>query len=271
MRPVWWRQTCSHVLCGDPRAGKTTFIHSGIHELAETGVYDPADLKELPAVRKTKEVSRFSIERNGWNPMIDSWIDVDGERFLESFRLNNSENERLKTLERIYNRVNSMIVFLPAQRLLDIHRHLYGTNKQARESAADYIDGIVGRKNRLKPSTGRKIKRVGFRWHLLVSQCGDVTKTKREREALADALQHFADKTGLRSSCRRAIMLDSVPKPLISRGLLVATLKAGPRGRLTVGDAAEAPLCSAGVAMAIILGRLKCDSSQHGFIKSLNS
>lgn len=271
MRPVWWRQASSHILCGDPRAGKTTFIHAGIHELSSTGLYDPRDLKELPAVRKTKNISRFSLERRSWNPMIDSWIDVDGERFLESFRLDRSEKDRLKAVERIYDRVNSMVILLSAQRLLDIHRHLEGGNKKAAEVAADYIDGIVERKNGLNSSVRQKVKRAGFRWHLLISQCGDTARTQDDRDALTSALRYFADKTGLRSSCRRAIMFDSKHEPLVARGLPVATLATGPRGGLIVEDESKAHLCSAGVAMAIILNRLNCTSSQCSFIQSLNS
>lgn len=269
MRPVWWRATCSHVLCGDPSAGKTTFVHSGLHELASMGMYEFDHLKKFPAVRKTKKVSRFSLERNGPLPMVDSWIDADGESFLKCFGLSDSAEQNHRALDKIYDRVNSMILLLPAQRLLDLHRHIDGRNAAAAEVAADYIDGIVKRHRALRPHVGRKFKRKGFRWHLIVSQCGDVALTPRGFDALSKALRHFAERTGLRSSCRQAILMDSIPDPLIKRRIPVATLERGQRGGLTVKGGGKAIICSAGVAMGIVLNRVRCTQAEHSFIHSL--
>lgn len=269
MRPVAYRTVSSHVLCGDPRSGKTTFINEGLHELAAHGLYDPEDLRKFPTVRKTRRISRFALERYGVFPEVDSWIDVDGESFLNSFGLDGPSQQHSRALEKIYHRVNSMVMLLPAQRLLDLHHQLEGCNAAAAEAAADYIDGIVKRHRALRPHLGRKAKRIGFKWFLIVSQCGDVVGPRHWHSQLTKAVQHFADKTGTKASHRRAILMDSVPAPLKRRKISVATVALGPRGGLRVAGGNNTLICSAGVAMGIVLNRIRCTSKTHRFIQSL--
>lgn len=269
MRPSWHRFVRSHVLCGDTGAGKTTLIYHGLHELSDAGIYDPDDLKMLARPKKTHIISRFSLERTAWINAVDSWIDVDGERFSRAFQPGGKKKATEKALERIYDRVNAMVMVVSAQQVLDLQRLDEKPGGGAAKMAEDFVSGFQQRFNELRPTLLKSLKRGGFKWHLVVSQCGDVSKPGKPQDTLIAALHHFAQRTGFRKVCRRAILCDSIPKASLGRGIQVSTLGVGPRGGLVVASSPSATICSAGIAMALILDRLKCTASEHDFIISL--
>ena len=269
MRPAWQRFVRSHVLCGDTGAGKTTLIYHGLHELSDAGIYDQDDLKGFAKPKKTHIISRFSLERHGKINSVDSWIDVDGERFARAFQPGGKKSAKEEALERIYDRVNAMVMVVSAQQVLDLQRLDGKSEGNSSKMAEDFVSGFQQRLNHLRPTLFKSLKRGGFKWHLVVSQCGDVSKPGKPQDALIAALHHFAQRTGFRKVCRRAILCDSIPKASLGRGVKVSALGVGPRGGLTVDGDASTTICSAGVAMALILDRLKCPSCEHGFIISL--
>lgn len=268
MRPVWWRGVKNHVIIGDPAAGKTTLLYHGLRELAECSFYLQDDLKKLTPVRKTKKPFRLSLRQTSFGRKVNSWIDVDGESFLKSFKLDKNDEDGSKNkeaLSKIYARVNSMVVILPAQQLLDIDRHRKSASK--RETAFNYTDNFQERIHAFRPTLRRQIWRTGFQWHFLVSQSGGLSAADLAK--LHDAVTYFAQTTGLDNICKHAILVDSKTEPLIKRGQLVAELEALARGKYYTTDNG-APICSAGVAMAEILNLSCCDEYESEFLFPLN-
>ena len=268
MRPAWYRSSQNHILLGDTGVGKTTLMSQGLHELASMGVYDKNDLKELPKPRKNLTISRFSLERYGFIDSVDSWIDIDGERFTKAFSAGGSYEGKEKAFESILDRVNVMVMTLSAHQILELHR-LDSLDGSGARLAEDFLNGLQQRMNYLFPGFMKKILRAGYSWQLVITQCGDIVRSKRNAEKLNEALVFFADRTGFRKFARRAILCDSIPESAELLGLRVAKLSIGPRGGLYVGERPDAPICSAGVAMGIMLGRVKVISGQHPFVIQL--
>lgn len=272
MRPIWWRGVKSHVIIGDPAAGKTTLLYHGLRELAECSFYLQDDLKKLTPVRKTTKPFRLSLRQTSFGKKVNSWIDVDGESFLKSFNLDKNDEDGSRNenaLSKIYTRVNSMVFILPAQQLLDIHRHSKSasSNKKAYETSLNYTDNFQDKIRTLRPTLKRQFRPTGIQWHFLVSQSGGLTPAKTKK--LYDAVTYFAQKTGLDDVCEHAIMLDSVTEPLTKRKLLVAELEALEKRKYYTTDNG-APICSAGVAMAEILNLSCCDEYESEFLFPLN-
>lgn len=265
MRPAWYRSANNHILLGDTGVGKTTLMSRGLHELASMDIYEEDDLKELPRPRKTLTISRFSLERHGFIDCVDSWIDIDGERFTQAFAPGGNYQGKEKAFESILSRVNVMVMTLSAQQILELQR-LDTVDGSGSRIAEEFLNGMQQRMNHLFPGFMKKILRAGYSWQLVITQCGDVLHNKKNAEELNNALVYFADRTGFRKFARRAILCDSIPESAEALGVRVAKLRLGPRGGLYVGEHPDASVCSAGVAMGIMLGRVKVSSTQHPFV-----
>lgn len=268
MRPAWYRSAQNHILLGDTGVGKTTLMSRGLDELSSMGIYDNDDLKKLPRPRKTLTISRFSLERHGLINTVDSWIDIDGERFTEAFAPGGNYQGKERAFESILDRVNVMVMTLSAQQVLELQR-LESIDGSGSRIAEDFLMGMQQRMNGLFPGFMRKVLRNGFSWQLVITQCGDILRSKKNTEKLNSALVYFADRTGFRKFARRAILCDSIPEEAEALGVRVAKLNLGPRGGLYVGVHPDAGVCSAGVAMGIMLGRVKVSSTQHSFVIQL--
>lgn len=271
MRPVWYRIANSHVFCGDTGVGKTTLLYHGLHELAECDIYDRADLECLARPRKTQMISRFSLEQSGVLGRVDSWIDLDGERFTRAFARKGRQIAQERAFEKILDRVNVIVMVLAAQQLLKFARIDRLASAQAGRMADAFVAGFTERLNQLQPNWRRKLKRGGFKWMLVVSQSADVLKPRGKPDELADSLRLFARRTGFAKVCKRGFLCDSIPSAAKAIKVKIACLGQGPRGGLLVcGDGAP-QVCSAGVVLAATLNRLRLTNSDHKFIIPLKS
>ena len=263
-----WPTAKSHILCGATGAGKSTMIYQGLHELSEAGVYAKNDVSHLGLpIENTEDPSRFTIEREGLLEGIDSWIDIKGEDFSQAFALGGKAAQVQPELEAFLKQVNVIVMVMPAQALLDIYRRRESPNAQD----VKLIQGFTQRINDLHPSVLKIIKRVGFRWYFIVNQCAHVKLAKDENyKKLISAIRHFSDKTGFKKACKYAILCDSKPDVASELGNKISVLDPGGKRRLNVTLQGEAEICSAGVALGIILGRLRPKVDEHKFIIALN-
>lgn len=161
-----------------------------------------------------------------------------------------------------------MVLVISGQEMLNLHQRETALGFDGSAVALNFFQGLQQRLNALDSHTGRKIVRGGFKWHLVVSQCGMLLKRDKNREALKLAIDHFFARSGIGKVCRTALLCDSDPEACKAGRIATAKVSVGPRGGLSVDRPPSAQVCSAGVAMGIILGRIRIRGSEQPFVVS---
>ena len=257
-----------HIICGEAQVGKTTLRYHGLHELAQLGVYDPAHVKILPRVAKTKLPNRFEISRNqtgvrGIAPLIDRWCDIDGEdqaKLLDQLRNPNDQlpipNTKAKALDvfsNLLDRSDSFTLVVPARLILEAWKQ-----EQARQELGEFPPRIRQFIQDHMPRKNRSLK-GNFQRTLVISQSARVLPSNPQGSELREGVDWFAGYTGLNNLIKYAFVVDSISKEAEQFNVVPARLTTdGSRKRFGI-DKLSAPVCSAGVVLAWLLKRL--DSS----------
>ncbi|MBX3739976.1 MAG: hypothetical protein KF712_03215 [Akkermansiaceae bacterium] len=264
----FWPTASNHIVCGNTRVGKSTLIYEGLTELAGAGIYNPGDLLQLSKPLKTENPSRFTLEREGLIENVDSWIDIKGEDFTESFSPGPQAEKRNPLFEAFLKQVNSIVMIVSAQQLIDVYRR----RDKPTKGDSNLISGFVQRINNLHPTAVRSFTRKGYRWYLVVNQCADVLGNGTNKHGeLVKAIRHFSDRTGFHTVTRTAILCDCKPADAASSGIKLARILVGPRGGIYLTRGGKPKVCSAGVILGIILGRIRFRANDQQFIIPLKA
>jgi hypothetical protein len=248
-RPSWRHFVNYHILCGEKSVGKTTLYYEGWHELASVGVYRDMDLDKVTLVEPTKRINRFDIVRKQHGLLkLDSWLDCDGESFGKLFcQLMDDSGDVLepgsetKPAVRALKKCRSGITLI-------IPAHLFDMSERTRKAAIKKLQHFHS------PFLGKC--RIAFwkntKCRLVISQAGDLLPKdgKELPKSLQSNIQEVVRKSGLADYCKRTLVVDSFPE----NGWDVCRL--AHRGRGLSLSSRPAGICSAGVALAWIMGLL---------------
>lgn len=275
LKPVWYLPTTNRLVCGEHSAGKTTFLEMGMTELEKMGIYFDGSVKYFSGAfnEQTDSISRFALQQNTKLKSVDSWIDCDGNAFADAFFTNNNHQTATKNLKRVLEEVDEMILTVSAQRLLDIWRMKNSSSQDEKKLSnviiAYYSEGLKlfgGFQMKTRKSLIPFRIRLWSNWHFIVTQCGDIADSEADWEELLEAVDDFTLRTNLKQICSKTLFCDSKTEPLEIMQIPFSTLGKDVSGTLIVDGCQVSKLCSAGVAMASVLGKIKL--SNESFIHS---
>ena len=272
----WKRPTLSHrvrnfIAFGSLGVGKTTLYHHGWRELAEHGIYQKKDIRQLMGVEPTAHITRLNIPRRKHGlRLIDSWIDAEGEKFhritqllLDCQKLPKQkkakgapvDNDCLAgTIAAITKCKSGIILIIPS--------YLFMMKKDSLKTTIKEIDRVVNQFLRGNGIFGRNLK-----CSLLVTQSAiPLPKTGDKLPSdFCENIRYVMQASSLDRHCQQALVVESLP----SKGTKVCGLKY--EGSKLLPDNPSARFCSAGTALAWVMGILntKC-SEEWGFVVSAN-
>lgn len=251
LREDWHTAENSFLVCGEASVGKTTFLEQGMRELAKLKIYEESDLttfKKGWSIR-TLDITRFRLRRLIWGKPIDSWFDIDGRKFGEAL-IPRNEIPPNPTLDFLLKKVDALVLVATAQQLLACAQAWESSDKSL---VNDWLKKYKKGFERHRSGWFKKRFSRMANGYLLITQAGDVALGEEfgSQECLKEDLLHFVRHTGLDRFLKFALVVDSFPKPLSDCGIPVAEA-CSEKKHIRPTDPA-APICSAGLAMAVIL------------------
>jgi hypothetical protein len=246
-----------HIAVGDSGVGKTTLFYQGWRELSEVGIYARADLNVLGEVEPSQNFSRFSIPRRQCGFFrVDSWIDGEGEKFQEfcstAAQWGDGPKESAE-VQKVLTKCSAGITVVVPAAVLE-------WNQAGLEKSCVPICKLINEFVFATGCFGRNRK-----CNLIISQAGDILPPKGKvlSNKLKDKVRTILEKSTLEHHCEHALVVDSLANDPIG------VCRLSKEGRKIVLKNSDARMCSAGTALAIVMGVIpKKGADEWGFTVS---